>query len=375
MLVVLHLITTLSTGGAQSMLRKLVAASNRTQFKHVVVSMLEDSAGMDAFMTEGIKVHSLGMRRGSFTPRAILRFLGLLRREAPHVVQTWLYHADLLGLASLVASRAQLVWNIRSSFHDGLFELAPKACAVFSRMPSAVVVNSESGRRLHEQFGYRPRRWHRIANGFDVDVLRPDALARRSVRQALGIPPHAPLIGLVARFDPLKDHGTFLHAAGVLARTDATAHFVLIGSGVVPENPVIDQLRRQEGLADRLHLLGERHDIPALTAALDIASLSSYAEGFPNVVGEAMACGVPCVVTDVGDCRLIVDETGVVVPPRDPKALAGGWQRLLQIGAEARSRLGEAARERIKRYYSLSHVVNEYEGLYRSLTGERPCAG
>src|SRR5262245_40061979 len=175
MLVVLHLITTLSTGGAQSMLRKLVTVSDRTRFKHVVVSMLEDSTGMDAFMAEGIAVHCLGMRRGSFTPRAILRFLRLLKREAPQIVQTWLYHADLLGLATVIASRAQLVWNIRSSFHDGLFGLAPKTCAAFSRMPSAVVVNSESGRRLHEQFGYRPRRWQRIANGFDLDVLRPDA--------------------------------------------------------------------------------------------------------------------------------------------------------------------------------------------------------
>jgi len=240
-------------------------------------------------------------------------------------------------------------------------------------MPAAIVVNSEAGRRQYERHGYSPRRWQLISNGFDLKVLRPDPAARNAVRDALRVRADAPLIGLVARFDPLKDHGTFLRAAGVLARTDSAVHFVLIGNGVVPGNALLDRLVRQEGLAGRLHMLGERRDIPWLTAALDISSLSSYAEGFPNVIGEAMACGVPCVVTDVGDCRVIVGETGVVVPPRDPHALAEGWRTLLRMDREARSRLGEAARQRIERHFSLRHIVNEYEQLYLSLTGARLC--
>ena len=373
MLTVLHLITALQTGGAESMLRKLITTSDRERFRHVVVSMLEHATVTDALVADGIAVHSLGMRRDIFTPSAILRFLGLVRREAPQIVQTWLYHADLLGLTGVIAARTKVVWNIRNSFHRGLSSPVTKACALLSWMPAAIVVNSDAGRRQYGSLGYRPRRWQLIPNGFDLKVLRPDPAARKAVRDALRMPVDAPLIGLVARFDPLKDHDTFLRAAGVLARTDSAVHFVLVGNGVVPGNALLDGLVRQEGLAGRLHMLGERRDIPWLTAAFDISSLSSYAEGFPNVIGEAMACGVPCVVTDVGDCRVIVGETGVVVPPRDPHALAEGWRTLLRMDRETRSRLGEAARQRIERHFSLRHVVSEYEKLYLSLAGARLC--
>jgi glycosyltransferase involved in cell wall biosynthesis len=313
------------------------------------------------------------MRRGAVTWGAISRFVGVVRRESPQIVQTWLHHADLLGLTSKIVARTPVVWNIRNSFHLGLSSWVTKVCALLSWVPATIVVNSNAGRQLYGRLGYRPRRWQLISNGFDLQVMRPDPVARKAVRVSLGVPAAAPLIGLVARLDPLKDHNTFLRAAGLLARTDPTVHFLLIGNGVVSSEPTLSGLVRQEGLEKRTYLLGERCDIPRLTAALDIASLSSYAEGFPNVVGEAMACGVPCVVTDVGDCRVIVGETGVVVPSRDPRALADGWRSLLRMDDEARRRLGEAARQRVEHYYSLRQIVEQYEQLYLSLVGARSC--
>jgi glycosyltransferase involved in cell wall biosynthesis len=172
---------------------------------------------------------------------------------------------------------------------------------------------------------------------------------------------------LVARFDPLKDHRTFLRAAAMLRERWPDAHFVLVGQGVTESNEVLRETIAANGLRDRVHLLGERSDIPTLTAAFDIATCSSYGESFPNAVGEAMACAVPCVVTDVGDAKRIVGETGLVVSPRNAPALAAAWGELLELGAEGRQELGRQARDRIETNYGLDAIVRQYEALYARL--------
>lgn len=365
MITVLHAITGLNAHGAETMLYKLVAGSDRARFRHVVVSLTDAGALGGQIEALGIPVHTLGMRHGLPNPIAAARFLTLLRRVSPGVVQTWLYHADLLGLLSPLAKRVPVAWNIRSSYHPGLKSPVATLCARLSAFPAVIVVNSEAGRAIHAGLGYHPKRWELIPNGFDTRALVPDAAARIAVRRELGLPGDAPLIGLVARFDPQKDHRTFLHAAGILHRQRPEVHFLLIGRGVVWENPTLKQIIASEDLLGNVHLLGERHDIRRLNTALDLASLSSvYGEGFPNVVGEAMSCEVPCVVTDVGDSATIIGETGRVVPPRDPPALAGAWRELLELDAEERLALGRRARDRIEAHFSLDRIVRQYEDMY-----------
>ena len=179
------------------------------------------------------------------------------------------------------------------------------------------------------------------------------------------------LIGVVGRYHPVKDHANFLHAAGILERTWPNVHFVLVGCGMDHTNSELVALIRQIGINKKIHLLGERTDVHYVTAALDIASSPSRSEGFPNVVGEAMACEVPCVVTDVGDSAKIVDVTGIVVPSRDAQALAYGWGKLIKMGAEARRKLGIAARKRIQDNYSLSTIAGQYEDLYHKVVTEK----
>jgi glycosyltransferase involved in cell wall biosynthesis len=285
-----------------------------------------------------------------------------------------MYHADLMGLISAwLTSPCRVVWNIRCSNIDMHYVSALNAGMIklnarLSWMPTAVIVNSEAGRVHHKSLGYHPRRWAVIPNGFDLQQFKPDAHARQALRNELGIRDATPLIGLVARFDPQKDHSTFLRAAGILARREPSVHFVLAGAGVTADNGILSAVMAQEHLEGRVHLLGLRSDVARLTSALDIASSSSLSEGFPNALGEAMACGVPCVVTDAGDSAPIVGETGIVVPPRNPGALAEGWLKLIRLGAEGRHQLGLAARERIRRLYSLESVVRQYEELYLSLS-------
>jgi glycosyltransferase involved in cell wall biosynthesis len=371
---IVHLISGLSSGGAEMMLYKLLSGLDRRRFRSVVVSLTPGGALAPRIEALGLPVHSLGMRRGQPTPRALWTLVQLLRRERPALLQTWLYHADLLGtLAAPLARVPRLAWNIRASDMDltryrRLSRLTRAACARLSARPQVVIVNSEAGRRYHQQLGYHPRAWAFIPNGINLDEFAPDPGHRRAVRAELGLPPDAPLIGLIARRDPMKDHATFFQAAARVARDRPGVHFLLAGHGVTPDDPLLARLLAATGLAGHAHLLGERRDVPRLTAALDLATLSSaYGEGFPNVLGEAMACAVPCVATAVGDSARIVGDTGAVVPPRDPAALARAWSALLTLPPADRAALGERARRRIADRYALPTIIRHYEHFYDRL--------
>lgn len=368
---VVHLITTLDVGGAEMALSRLLPALDRRRVESRVVSMTAVGPVGDVLRAAGIGVDTLAMRRGRPTPGALLRLVRLLRAWQPDVLQTWLYHADLLGaMAARLARVPRLAWNIRSAdmqwqHYGRLSRLTQGACARLSAWPDVIVVNSEAGRRHHAAIGYHPRAWCVIPNGVDTEVFRPDPHARMTLRREWGIEGDAPVIGMIARLDPMKDHATFLEAARVVLQARDDVHFVLAGEDVEPA-----RLPWPEGashlLASRVHCLGRRGDVPRVMAALDVCTLSSMSEGFPNVLVEGMAAGVPCVSTDVGDARRIVEETGLIVPPRDAPALATAWLALVRSPEERRAR-GRAARERATSEFSLRRAVAAYESLYARL--------
>lgn len=371
---ILHLITGLSTGGAEAMLYKLLSRMDRARFKIVVVSMTDRGTFGARIEALGIPVVTLGLRRGLPNPIGFWRLVRLLRLEKPHVLQTWMYHADLLGLiAGRLTNLPRIAWNLRCSnmemrHYSWLSALLIRLLAVLSGFPDAVLVNSEAGRKFHETLNYHPKRWEVIPNGFDLEIFRPSPEARLRFRAEIGIPEDAFLIGLIARDDPMKDHQTFLQAAGYLLKNHPNIHFILVGRGIDEGNQRLMSLIESLGILKQTHLLGERSDVANIVPALDIASsASSFGEGFPNVIGEAMACGVPCVVTDVGDSAIIVGDTGKVVPPKNPEALAVAWSDLIMIGSEHRRQLGLAARQRIEENYSLPAIVAKYESLYQEL--------
>jgi glycosyltransferase involved in cell wall biosynthesis len=378
-IVVDHLITGLGWGGAESMLSKLLSRIDRSRFQCSVISMVDGGGVAGLIESLDIPVQSLGLRRGEPNPLGLFRLVRQLRQRRPCILQSWLYHADLAGiLAGRLCRVPAIAWNIRCSNFERthtswLSRAVVGALSRLSRAPEVVVVNSEGGKAFHASMGYRPRRWHLIPNGFDVKQFRPDHDARASVRQELGFAPEARLVGLVARFHPMKDHHTFLQAASLLRDEKIPIQFVLVGRNVDYRNDTLVRMVRVLGLTESVRLLGERSDIPRIMAALDLFSLSSaFGEGWPNVVGEAMASGVPCVVTDVGDAAQIVGDTGRVVPPRSAAALAAAWREVLSLGPDERAHLGRAARARIEACFSLSDVVTQYEDLYEELA--RACA-
>jgi glycosyltransferase involved in cell wall biosynthesis len=378
---ILHIITTLDIGGAQMMLLRLLTRTNAQRFSNHVVCLSRRGDIGKEIVKLGVPVYALDMPKGRLTVTGLSRLARVLRSVRPVVVQTWLYHADLLGtLFGKLFRIPHICWNIRCAYHDfrkyrWSTKWTMKMCAFLSSIPDIVVTNAVAGRQFHIESGYRTRRWEIIPNGFDLERFKPDEGARTGMLRELGLENgkggredgrRVFLIGYIARHDPMKDHPTFIEAARLLLEQKKPVHFILAGKGVQWENELlVSPIPRV--WRDRFHLLGERKDIEKVTAALHIASSASFGEGFPNVIGEAMACAVPCVVTDVGDSARIVGDTGRVVPPKDPQALAGAWSELIELGDEGRRALGAAARQRVQEHFEIHDVVRQYEALYASL--------
>lgn len=357
--IILHVITDLETGGAEAMLTRLVQLDG--PFQHVVVSLVAGGMWHRPLSAMGIEVFDLGMRRGIPSPIGLWRLTRLIRRYQPVLVQTWLYHGDLLGfLAAHLAGRIPVVWNLRCSDmnysrYSRLTSLVVRVLSWLSPFTKAIIVNSDAGRRWHIHLGYRPPRWELLPNGIDVTEFRPNIEARRNWRKKLGLSEESILIGMAARRDPMKDHEGLIEAAALLPEDIC---FVLVGEGVTADDP---SLVRKRGA---IHLLGRCTDMLGFFSTLDIAVLASnFGEGFPNVIIEAMACGIPCIVTDVGDAAAIVGDTGKVVPPHDSAALAEAISGLARQ-PELRTRLGKLARDRVVKHYALPAIAAHYQKFW-----------
>ncbi|MDE2125506.1 MAG: glycosyltransferase [Armatimonadetes bacterium] len=379
---VTHIMPALDTAGAEKMLLRLLANGDASRFEYAVISLTEPGEIGDSIASLGIPVKALGMKRGVPDPRGILWLARWLRSTRPDVVQTWMYHADLVGgLAARLAGGIPVAWCIRQTNLDPavnrrIIMLSARLCARLSRrIPAAIVCCSEATAASHRAFGYSADRMLVLPNGYDLIEYAPDEEARVSVRQELGVPPDALLIGLMARFHPQKDHSNFLRAAAIVASSTPQAAFVLCGHQVTAGNKDLAAWIADTGLTGRVRLLGHRLDMPRIAASLDVAVSSSQGEGFPNAIAEAMCCGVPCVVTDVGGSAELVGDTGTVVPARDAAALAAGINAMLIKGASWRRQQGLAARARVEARFSITSVAARYESLYADLATRRKPSG
>jgi glycosyltransferase involved in cell wall biosynthesis len=359
---VLYVTAGLRGGGAEAMLARLASAQPGVADDITIVSLLPAEAHMERLRAGGVTVVELRFDKAGGIATGLFKLARLIAESRPDIVQGWMYHGDLAALVALILSRqrrhTRLIWSIRCTAMDwrgygiGLW-LVVKACALLSGWPDLVTANSVAGLKSHLALGYRPRRAEVVANGIEIDEFRPDAAARRAVRSELGIADDAIVLAHVARVDTMKDHGSFLAAMAKLPDLSA----VLLGAGT--ENlPAARNVRR----------LGRRHDVARWFAAADfVVSSSRFGEGFSNVLAEGMACGLPAVATDVGDAKLIVGDTGIVVPPESPDALAAAIRRLAAESAPMRAERGSKARARIVENFAMPHAVQRYVDLYESL--------
>lgn len=364
--------------GAERMLQRVIRHANTPEFEHLVISIKNFRTVAEELTAEGINVQTLGVyTKYHRLPMSVLQMAAQIRAFKPDVVQTWMYMSDLFGglAAQLAAPKTPVIWTIRHSTLDpdidsrGL-RWSATACAKLSRrVPTRILLNSHAAIPNHVAAGYDESRMQVIPNGFDIDRFKPDENARCETRKRLGILQDAPLVGRVARFHPHKDHESFLKAARIVHEQRPDVRFLMCGE---PLHFTTEHIRADiagAGLTDVVQLVELQSDIVPLNCSFDIATCSSITEAFPNVVGEAMACGVPCVSTDVGDASHIVGDTGRVVPSACPEKFAKELLELLSLSEFERRQLGCAARQRVIDRFELTASTEQFVQTWRDLAG------
>lgn len=379
---VVFITTSLTTGGAEMMLYKFLSRINRQKFSPTVISMISGGVFVERVEALDIPVYDLGMQQGVPSLSALRRLSKLLNEIQPDLIQGWMYHANLISYVANILSRRSVpvIWSIHHSI-DSLkaekLSLAAviKLTALLSSQVETVIVSAKKGLKQHTNIGYSSKNAIAISDNFDLSRYKPVDEPEFDLRQALNLPEDAILIGSVARYHPMKDHANLIDAAAKIVKDYPNLHFVAIGPNVDVQNVTLTEQIECLGIAERIHLLGERQDVPLLMPSFDIfTSSSAYGESFPNVLGEAMSCQVPCVATDIGDSQAIVGDTGIVVPPKDPQALAIAWRKLIDLGREERRNLGLRARKHIQENFNLdgsNSFVKKYESTYQTVVASK----
>jgi len=362
---VLHVITSLNDGGAEAVLFRLV--SHNPENMHEVICLTNESKYGALLRNIGVKVTTLDMPRGQLTVSGLLQLWRGVKCSSADVIQTWMYHADLLGGIVGKLAGVPVVWGIRSTTLNSKYSAGTtwivRTCALLSRrLPARIVACANAALQVHGKLGYDLSRMAVIPNGYDLSRFAPDGEARVRLRSEWSVTEHIPVIGMVGRFDPYKDHSNLITALGLLKERGRYFKTVLVGMGIDEHNRDLVTQIQCAGLNDKVQLLGEQRDIPKIMSALDIHTLSSFAEAFPNVLAEAMACGTPCVATDVGDAAFIVRDTGWIVPPRDSNALANAIESALSAwqDREAWRCRQVRCRERIGSEFDIKAMVRRY---------------
>ena len=377
MATILHVTTGLENGGAEAILYRLIVADVKNS--HQVISLTGAGCYGAELTAKGIAVHTLGMPRGRITVKGLWRLGRLMSRIRADVVQTWMYHADAIGgVTAKLLGKSAIVWCIRASdlpAHSnsaGLKTILWLGARLSNRIPARIICNSRAGARVHVESGYAPAKIVVVVNGYDTGRLAPSAAGRARLRASWNIAPDTIVLGIVARWHPVKDHENLFRSLSLL-KTAVPRPWtcVLVGSNMTPENGELVALVSKYGIAERVKLLGARADIPDVMSALDLHVLSSKSEGLPNAIAEAMSCGTPCVTTDVGDAGVLVESTGWIVPRSNPAAFADAMGQAfaeMQDGVRWQTRK-DACRARIVERYTIDRMVAAYNEVWREATG------
>lgn len=378
-----HIITDLNGfGGTEiTLLRYLKESGIPREFhKVIVLKSIGDGDTIGAqIVAAGISVLALEQKRGSMSLGALLRLHRELKSYDPDVISAWLYHPSLLSsvLARFLKRRPKVIWHIRSlpfarlKKAPGRF-VVQRLLAVLSRFSRPVIVsNSNAAMRQHVSIGFSggADRWTIVHNGLDTGRYFPLREDRIVVRRELGIPDHALLIGCVGRFVPEKGYQVMFDALRTALpklkpETAAGIYFLAIGNGVTPENTVFANMALSSLPSDKLCMLGKRSDVPRLLRALDIFVLPSISEAFPNSLVEAMATGLACVATDVGECSEVLPSADLIARPADAFQLAECMVKLIEMSEQDRAMLGNENRQRIVEHFTLKRMVQRFDALF-----------
>ena len=373
---IFHIIVGLNVGGAEGMLNRLVSSyTDSPNYQHCVVSLTDFGIIGPELISKGVKVYSLGMHSVLGIPLTIWRLMRLIRSYRPDIVQTWMYHADLIGgLAARLAGNRSVIWGIRTTDIRSCSRSASFVrwlCAKLSTwLPSVIVSAAEASKRSHIAVGYDVSKMVVVPNGYDFSWLQASVEVRLSLREQAGFYQDDVVLGSLGRFHADKDQENFVRVAGLLAPRFSKLRFLMVGRNLTWNNLLLAGWIDQTGFKERFVLLGERKDVPQCLAAMDIFCLHSRTEGFPNVLAEAMAMGLPCITTNVGDAVMLLADTGLVVPKEDSPAMAKGVEQMLTLSPEARIALGLRAKARVVTEFSMELARQRFETIYQQVLNE-----
>jgi glycosyltransferase involved in cell wall biosynthesis len=365
----------LEIGGAERQVVELVRNIDHTCFEIQVVTFY-DGGALRPLLEDlpGVKVTSLGKAGRWDLILFFWNLLGLIRTYHPHVIQSFLDVPNSFNVLVGKLTGTKVVLGVSASFvdfsrYDWTHSLVYKTGAFLSRFADRVIANSQAGKKYNVEHGYSAKNISVVPNGIDTRTFQPDKGAGERLRTKWGIGKNEKVVGLIGRLDPMKDHPTFLHAAAQVFRQFPESRFICIGRGPDDYRNEIQKLAQTLLEPGRVIWIGncEDRDIPAAYNAFDILVSSSYGEGLPVVLGEGMSSGIPCVVTDVGDSAFAVGDAGLVVPPKNPDALADAICKLLAIPEQERLTLGQKARQRVLDHFSIEKMAASYQAVFETL--------
>jgi glycosyltransferase involved in cell wall biosynthesis len=373
---IIHIITSLNIGGAEQVLKQFLLSAPDAQRNTLVISLKNLGKIGEELQHYGFEVVALNMRSFLSFPVGIVRLYRIIRQYRPDIVQTWLYHADLIGgIAAKMAGIKNIVWGIHTvelRKKAYLTEVIRKLLAWLSYMiPSKIVCVAEASRKKHIALGYDPSKIVVIGNGFELEQLQSSPQQRSELRATVGFNDWDVVIGTLGRLSQVKGQDVFVRSAGMIAQEYSNVRFLMVGRELETTNKIVMEWINATGFADRFVLMGERRDVSVVLSAMDIFCLPSRSEAFPLVLGEAMAMGLPCVSTDVGDAGVLLGDTGILVQKDDYEALTAGLKQMLDMSQDERTELGERARLRVESEFTLEQMRKKFEAVYAELLGSK----
>lgn len=371
---VLHVIPSLQKGGAESALTKICLKNPQN---HKIICLINEGSNGEILRNAGVEIKILGIKRGGYNILSLYQLFKAIKSKKPDIIQTWMYHSDLYaGILAKLSGHKKIVWNIRhtqlslKTAKKSTILIAKISAKISKHLPNKIIVCAYASAKWHQKFGYDSSKMTVINNGYDFSVFKPCLHTRKKSRLALGINEDQFIVGMVANYKPEKNHSNLINALSEISKSNLSITCLLAGDNLTKKNTVLMKKIRDLHLEKNILLLGSVSDIPEIMNTLDLHVLSSWSEGFPNVLAEAMACGTPCITTDVGDARLIVGDTGWVIPSSDSSALAKSIKSALEernkypFAWEERQKL---ARARVLKKFSIKKMISDYEETWKNL--------
>ncbi|BBR38832.1 glycosyl transferase [Aeromonas veronii] len=369
---ILHIITGLNDGGAEAVLYRLCNFDK--SYQHNVISLMDLGKYGPLLEDLGVDVYCLNMPAGEIRFGALIKLYKLIRQLKPDVVQTWMYHADLIGgVIARLAGIKNIVWGVhhttlvKGESKKSTIIIAKLNAFISSFVPRRIIYCAEKSRQVQESIGFNSGIGVVVPNGYRVDEFTPNPIVGMTFRKEIDLSEDTCLIGHVGRYHPFKDYPNFINSVKLLYNMEHCAKVILVGNDLTEDNKELQSLIIDNDCSRYILSLGRRRDIPSVMNGFDLFVLSSSSEAFPNVLNEAMACGTPCVTTDVGDAALIIGGTGWVVPPKDPQALANAMFAAMEEkknSPQAWQARKQACRQRIVDNFSIEKMVSGYHNVW-----------